>query len=230
STLPDTEIEPETPCPAVTIATTRPTTQSILIGWLFVRKAFTQQVHIKADNDDELDVFDGITFYMDIDCTVSAMVAAQRVTDSILARSNTLSDLKIVVSNLDSVLPLRNFRKTEKSPVILRPTRESNPRPLARQSHLQPLGQRGSRLNIIFQNYNFNRSQKFEDCWGIGDWEDWGGITTGVITHTMNHNTILLLFLASHCHAFYPRRGRQKVKPLFNVHPLFTICGISPII
>ncbi|KAF9790223.1 hypothetical protein SFRURICE_010883 [Spodoptera frugiperda] len=44
----------------------------------------------------------------------------------------------------DSVLPLRNFRKTEKSPVILRPTRESNPRPLARQSHLQPLGQRGS--------------------------------------------------------------------------------------
>ncbi|KAF9806068.1 hypothetical protein SFRURICE_008196 [Spodoptera frugiperda] len=38
----------------------------------------------------------------------------------------------------DSVLLLRNFRKTEKSPVILRPTRESNPRPLARQSHLQP--------------------------------------------------------------------------------------------
>uniref|UniRef100_A0A2H1WLE7 SFRICE_025971 n=1 Tax=Spodoptera frugiperda TaxID=7108 RepID=A0A2H1WLE7_SPOFR len=35
-----------------------------------------------------------------------------------------------------SVLPLNNFRKTEKSPVILRPTRESDPRPLARQSHL----------------------------------------------------------------------------------------------
>ncbi|KAF9808432.1 hypothetical protein SFRURICE_008485, partial [Spodoptera frugiperda] len=34
----------------------------------------------------------------------------------------------------------RNFRKTEKSPVILRPTRESSPRPLVRQSHLQPLG------------------------------------------------------------------------------------------
>ncbi|KAF9815191.1 hypothetical protein SFRURICE_006755 [Spodoptera frugiperda] len=42
----------------------------------------------------------------------------------------------------DFVLPLRNFRKTEKSPVILRPTRESNPRPLARQSHLRPLDQR----------------------------------------------------------------------------------------
>ncbi|KAF9797398.1 hypothetical protein SFRURICE_005874, partial [Spodoptera frugiperda] len=40
------------------------------------------------------------------------------------------------------------FRKTEKSPVILRPTRESNPRPLARQSHLQPLGQRGSQQHI----------------------------------------------------------------------------------
>ncbi|KAF9823110.1 hypothetical protein SFRURICE_019348, partial [Spodoptera frugiperda] len=38
----------------------------------------------------------------------------------------------------DSVLPLRNFRKTEKSPVVLCQTRESNPRPLARQSHLLP--------------------------------------------------------------------------------------------
>ncbi|KAF9794234.1 hypothetical protein SFRURICE_009611 [Spodoptera frugiperda] len=35
------------------------------------------------------------------------------------------------------------FSKNRKSPVILRPTRESNPRPLARQSHLQPLGHRG---------------------------------------------------------------------------------------
>uniref|UniRef100_A0A2H1VG13 SFRICE_025305 n=1 Tax=Spodoptera frugiperda TaxID=7108 RepID=A0A2H1VG13_SPOFR len=51
----------------------------------------------------------------------------------------------------DSVLPLRNFRKPEKSPVILRPTRESNPRPLARQSHLQPLGQRGR--NDEHENY-----------------------------------------------------------------------------
>uniref|UniRef100_A0A2H1WP46 mannosyl-oligosaccharide glucosidase n=1 Tax=Spodoptera frugiperda TaxID=7108 RepID=A0A2H1WP46_SPOFR len=49
----------------------------------------------------------------------------------------------------DSVLPLRNFRKSEKCPVILRPTRESNPRPLAWQSHLQPLGQRGSNFIAI---------------------------------------------------------------------------------
>ncbi|KAF9822704.1 hypothetical protein SFRURICE_011009 [Spodoptera frugiperda] len=41
----------------------------------------------------------------------------------------------------DSVLLLRNFRKTEKSLAILRLTRR--PRPLAWQSHLQPLGKRG---------------------------------------------------------------------------------------
>ncbi|KAF9794708.1 hypothetical protein SFRURICE_019586, partial [Spodoptera frugiperda] len=47
----------------------------------------------------------------------------------------------------DSVLLLRNFRKSEKSPPIFCPTRESNPKPLLRQSHLQPLDQRGSRHN-----------------------------------------------------------------------------------
>ncbi|KAF9822742.1 hypothetical protein SFRURICE_019432 [Spodoptera frugiperda] len=35
-------------------------------------------------------------------------------------------------------------------------------------------------------------------------------------------------------HAFYPRRSRQRcslrhVMPLYNIHPLFTICAISPI-
>ncbi|KAF9790006.1 hypothetical protein SFRURICE_002371 [Spodoptera frugiperda] len=48
----------------------------------------------------------------------------------------------------DSVLLLRNFRKSEKCPAILCPTRESNPRPLVRQSHLQPLDQRGSKTRI----------------------------------------------------------------------------------
>uniref|UniRef100_A0A2H1VGL7 SFRICE_004206 n=1 Tax=Spodoptera frugiperda TaxID=7108 RepID=A0A2H1VGL7_SPOFR len=38
------------------------------------------------------------------------------------------------------------FRKSEKSSVILCPTRESNPRPLVRQSHLRPLDQRGVRF------------------------------------------------------------------------------------
>ncbi|KAF9801343.1 hypothetical protein SFRURICE_018062, partial [Spodoptera frugiperda] len=36
---------------------------------------------------------------------------------------------------------LRNFLKTEKNLVILCPTRESNPRPLVRQSHMRPLDQ-----------------------------------------------------------------------------------------
>ncbi|KAF9819370.1 hypothetical protein SFRURICE_001572 [Spodoptera frugiperda] len=53
---------------------------------------------------------------------------------------------------LHSVLPVRNFRKTENNPVILRLTRESNPRPLARQSHLQ-LGQRGSRYRCFTSVY-----------------------------------------------------------------------------
>ncbi|KAF9803606.1 hypothetical protein SFRURICE_019595 [Spodoptera frugiperda] len=44
---------------------------------------------------------------------------------------------------IDSLLLLRNFRKTEKNPVILFLIRESNPRPLAWQSPLQRLGQRG---------------------------------------------------------------------------------------
>ncbi|KAF9817188.1 hypothetical protein SFRURICE_013976 [Spodoptera frugiperda] len=48
------------------------------------------------------------------------------------------------------------FSKTENSPVILRPTRESNPRPLARQSHLQPLGQRGSL--IVYKEVTGNLS------------------------------------------------------------------------
>ncbi|KAF9801453.1 hypothetical protein SFRURICE_013233, partial [Spodoptera frugiperda] len=46
----------------------------------------------------------------------------------------------------NSVLLLRNFRNSEKCPVILYPTRESNPRPLVRQSHLRPHDQRGSHV------------------------------------------------------------------------------------
>ncbi|KAF9794909.1 hypothetical protein SFRURICE_005144 [Spodoptera frugiperda] len=52
----------------------------------------------------------------------------------------------------DSVLPLRNFRKIENSPAILHPTRESNPKPLSRHSHLQPLGQRGIRLPTMYRS------------------------------------------------------------------------------
>uniref|UniRef100_A0A2H1WKG8 SFRICE_015147 n=1 Tax=Spodoptera frugiperda TaxID=7108 RepID=A0A2H1WKG8_SPOFR len=40
-------------------------------------------------------------------------------------------------------------------------------------------------------------------------------------------------FYSTQRHAFYPRSGRQRctlrhVMPLYNVHPLFTICVISP--
>ncbi|KAF9800951.1 hypothetical protein SFRURICE_014124 [Spodoptera frugiperda] len=59
----------------------------------------------------------------------------------------------------DSVLLPRNFRKFEKSPVILCPTRESNPRPLVRQSYLRPLDQRGSRYVSV---YHINQPNTFE--------------------------------------------------------------------
>uniref|UniRef100_A0A2H1V0X4 SFRICE_001449 n=1 Tax=Spodoptera frugiperda TaxID=7108 RepID=A0A2H1V0X4_SPOFR len=41
-------------------------------------------------------------------------------------------------------------------------------------------------------------------------------------------------YINTQSHAFYSRRGRQRctlrhVMPLYNVHPLFTICIISPI-
>uniref|UniRef100_A0A2H1VXH7 SFRICE_013055 n=1 Tax=Spodoptera frugiperda TaxID=7108 RepID=A0A2H1VXH7_SPOFR len=43
------------------------------------------------------------------------------------------------------------FRKSEKSPVVLCPTRESNPRPLVRQSHLRPLDQRGREQIMAYE-------------------------------------------------------------------------------
>ncbi|KAF9823669.1 hypothetical protein SFRURICE_019176 [Spodoptera frugiperda] len=57
----------------------------------------------------------------------------------------------------DSVLLLRNLRKAEKSPVTHCPTRESNPRPLVRQSHLRPLDQRGSVRHDFFINCSKDR-------------------------------------------------------------------------
>ncbi|KAF9789012.1 hypothetical protein SFRURICE_005614 [Spodoptera frugiperda] len=50
----------------------------------------------------------------------------------------------------DFVLLLRNFRKTDKRPVMLCLARESNPRPLVRLSHSHPPDQRGS-LDCYFQ-------------------------------------------------------------------------------
>ncbi|KAF9817098.1 hypothetical protein SFRURICE_013886 [Spodoptera frugiperda] len=49
---------------------------------------------------------------------------------------------RILGIDLDSVLLVRKFRKTEKKTSNSSPTRKSNPRPLVRQSHLRPLDQR----------------------------------------------------------------------------------------
>ncbi|KAF9805572.1 hypothetical protein SFRURICE_020957 [Spodoptera frugiperda] len=77
------------------------------------------------------------------------LITARNATIQCRATSHHLCYKSHVIG--DSVL-LRNFRKTEKSPVILCPTREWNPRPLARQSHLQPLGQRGSLQTFLLLN------------------------------------------------------------------------------
>ncbi|KAF9823829.1 hypothetical protein SFRURICE_013366 [Spodoptera frugiperda] len=51
--------------------------------------------------------------------------------------------------------------------------------------------------------------------------------------NTVNRPPAFLLIKQRH--AFYPRRRRQRcslrhVMPLYNVHPLFTICVISPML
>uniref|UniRef100_A0A2H1WW26 SFRICE_004749 n=1 Tax=Spodoptera frugiperda TaxID=7108 RepID=A0A2H1WW26_SPOFR len=52
--------------------------------------------------------------------------------------------------------------------------------------------------------------------------------------HCTMYSQFLHIFAYMQRHAFHPRRGRQRctlrhVKPLYNVHPLFTSCVISPI-
>uniref|UniRef100_A0A2H1WI96 SFRICE_034490 n=1 Tax=Spodoptera frugiperda TaxID=7108 RepID=A0A2H1WI96_SPOFR len=58
---------------------------------------------------------------------------------------------------LDSVQLLRNFRKFEISPIICCATQESNPRPLAQQSHLRSLDQRGSHVCCMSKRLKVNK-------------------------------------------------------------------------
>ncbi|KAF9819047.1 hypothetical protein SFRURICE_000712 [Spodoptera frugiperda] len=95
------------------------------------------------------------------------------------------------------------FSKTEKSPVVLRPTRESNPRPLARQSHLQPLGQRGSLYTPFFYYSLFKirnrpylqvRWQPFRVVGesGIGKIGKGGNWASSNLTHTTKPNVSIV--------------------------------------
>ncbi|KAF9798226.1 hypothetical protein SFRURICE_010824, partial [Spodoptera frugiperda] len=56
------------------------------------------------------------------------------------------------------------FENPKKKPVILCPTRESNRRPLVRQSHLRPLDQRSSHIGI----YKYNINIIYNVIWGNG--------------------------------------------------------------
>ncbi|KAF9811917.1 hypothetical protein SFRURICE_021274 [Spodoptera frugiperda] len=150
--------------------------------------------------------------------------------------------------SLQHVMPLynqllRNFRKTEKSPVILCPTRESNPRPHDWQSHLRPLDQRG---RCVEMSMNFP-----ETLFLVKARRKCGRIITPKLIMRMQifantetpvslnrkhlHFATCLKESINHTysHALYPQKSRsrctlQHVMPLYNVQPLFTICVISP--
>ncbi|KAF9801717.1 hypothetical protein SFRURICE_014871, partial [Spodoptera frugiperda] len=82
---------------------------------------------------------------------ITARKAAIRCTPTfhhLCYKSHVIGGEPIAITIPATVLLPKIFRKSEKSPVILCPTRKSNPRPLLRQSHSRPLDQRGRALTL----------------------------------------------------------------------------------